>query len=77
MPASLCLSSLRRKLLFAGLSDHPGRTLLSMAAIALGVALGLAVQLINQSAVAEFGQALRTLSGNADLTLRGPRSGFD
>ena len=41
------------------------------------MALGLAVQLINQSAVAEFGQALRTLSGNADLTLRGPRAGFD
>ncbi len=77
MPTSLRLSSLRRKLLFAGLSDHPGRTLLSMAAIALGVALGLAVQLINQSAVAEFGQALLTFSGNADLTLRGPRAGFD
>lgn len=71
------LASLRRKLLFAGLAEHPGRTLLSAAAIALGVALGLAVQIINQSAVAEFGQALRTLSGSADLSLRGPRAGFD
>jgi putative ABC transport system permease protein len=46
-------------------------------AIALGVALGYAVQIINQSAIGEFSQALRTLSGEADLTVRGPRAGFD
>ena len=49
------ISALRRKLLLAGFADHPGRTLLSEAAIALGVALGLAVQFIDQSVVAEFG----------------------
>ena len=46
-------------------------------AIALGVALGFAVQLVNQSAVDELTQSVRTLSGDADLTVRGPRSGFD
>jgi putative ABC transport system permease protein len=35
------------------------------------------VQLVNQAAVAEFASAARQVSGRADLTLRGPRSGFD
>ncbi|MCB1917230.1 MAG: FtsX-like permease family protein [Rhodocyclaceae bacterium] len=50
---------------------------LSVLAIALGVALGLAVQLINDAALAEFGRGLRTLAGEADLRLVGPASGFD
>ncbi len=48
-----------------------------MLAIALGVALGYAVQLINQAAINEFGAAVQTLSGEADLAVRGPRAGFD
>jgi len=54
-----------------------GRLLLSVLAIALGVALGFAVQLINQAAIGEFAGSMATLSGNADLEVRGPRSGFD
>ncbi len=54
-----------------------GRLVLSVLAIALGVALGFAVQLINQAAVGEFAGSMATLSGNADLEARGPRSGFD
>ena len=54
-----------------------GRLAVALLAIALGVALGYAVQLINHSALGEFAQALRTLSGDADLTVRGPREGFD
>ncbi len=50
---------------------------MAVLAIALGVALGYAVQLINHSALGEFAQALQTLSGDADLTVRGPRAGFD
>ena len=69
--------SLRRRLLLAPLAEHKGRSLLSVMAIALGVALGYAVQLINQVAVNEFSQAVRTLSGQADLEIRGQRSGFD
>jgi len=64
-------------LLVGPLLQNKGRLLVSVAAIALGVALGYAVQIINQSAIGEFSQALRTLSGEADLTVRGPRAGFD
>ena len=46
-------------------------------AIALGVALGFAVALVNASAVGEFTGAMKTLSGQADLEVRGPRGGFD
>ena len=58
------------------LAQNFARTLLAVLAIALGVALGLAVQLINRSAVDELTQSVRTIAGDADLTVRGPRSGF-
>jgi putative ABC transport system permease protein len=64
-------------ILLAPLWQKKGRVLVSVIAIALGVALGYAVQLINRSAANEFGQALYTLSGDADLTVRGARAGFD
>jgi len=57
--------------------EHKGRVAVSVLAIALGVALGYAVQLINQVAVSEFAQAVQTLSGDADLVIRGPQTGFD
>lgn len=50
---------------------------LSVLAIALGVALGLAVQIINGAALAEFDRGMRALSGEADLQVQGPGSGFD
>ena len=56
---------------------HPWRLLAALAAIAIGVALGLAVQLINASAASEFSQAVRATTGQADLEIRGPRGGFD
>jgi putative ABC transport system permease protein len=52
-------------------------TALSLIAIALGVALGLAVQLIHSAALDEFGRGMRLLSGEADLQVVGPRGGFD
>ena len=52
-------------------------TSLSLLAIALGVALGLAVQLIHAAALDEFGRGLRLISGEADLQVVGPQSGFD
>ena len=64
-------------LVFGSLLQHKARSLVSVLAIATGVALGLAVQLVNEAAVAEFASAAREISGRADLTLRGPRSGFD
>jgi putative ABC transport system permease protein len=68
------------RLWLAGLRANVGRTLLSAAGIALGVALGTAVHVINQSAVGEMQQATRALSGDADLSVRGGKSstgGFD
>ncbi len=54
-----------------------GRLLLSVFGVALGVALGVAVHLINGSAINEFTVAARTLSGDANLVVRGPLEGFD
>ncbi len=59
------------------LRQHPARFALSVLAISIGVSLGLAVQIINASAVDEFAAASRALSGEADITIRGPRDGFD
>ena len=64
-------------LFLAPLAQHKGRLAISVIAIALGVALGYAVQLINAVALNEFSQVLRALSGEADLEIRGPRAGFD
>lgn len=54
-----------------------GRLTLATLAIALGIALGFAVELINSTAVAEFASGMAALSGHADLEVRGPRAGFD
>jgi putative ABC transport system permease protein len=59
------------------LREHPGRAALAVFAIALGVALGVAVHLVNSSAINEFELAARHLAGEADLVVRGPRAGFD
>ena len=58
------------------LAERAGRTALSICGIALGVALGFAVSLINRSAVEEMAAGTRSLSGEADLEVRGGRSGF-
>ena len=52
-------------------------TLFSFAAIVLGVALGMAVQAVHEAALAEFGRGLRSMAGEADLQVVGPRGGFD
>ncbi|MEO8675835.1 MAG: FtsX-like permease family protein, partial [Casimicrobiaceae bacterium] len=59
------------------LAQNRMRTLLAAFAIALGVALGYAVQLVNETAMNELGQSVHALSGDADIEVRGPRSGFD
>jgi len=55
----------------------PGRTALAVIAIALGVALGLAIYLINRSAADEISLAARSLYGLADLAVEGGAEGFD
>ncbi len=59
------------------LSEQPLRTLATVLAITLGVALGVAVYLINADALAEFDSATRRVVGDADLIIRGPPAGFD
>ncbi len=56
---------------------HPWRHAVALLAVALGVALAYSVHLINSSALAEFSAAVRNANGEPDLTLRGPREGFD
>jgi putative ABC transport system permease protein len=70
-------TALALALFFGPVGQSKGRLALSLGAIALGVALGYAVQLVNQSAINEFSQAVQTLSGAADLEIRGPGAGFD
>src|SRR5512139_2819643 len=66
-----------RAVLAGAFAQNRLRTAIAVLAIALGVALGFAVQLINGSAVDALAQSVRTVSGDADLVVRGPRSGFD
>ena len=57
---------------------YPARVLLAAVAIALGVAMGFAVHLINASALTEFDRAIRTVNGDADLQVRARSpQGFD
>lgn len=58
------------------LRQHPWRTATALVAIMLGVALGFAVHVINQSALDEFSRAVRSVSGQPDLQLHAMRGGL-
>lgn len=49
---------------------HPMRVITAAAAIAIGVALGLAVHLVNTSALSEFSKAVSAVNGEAELQVR-------
>jgi hypothetical protein len=49
---------------------QPGRTLASVAAVAIGVALALAIHLVNASALDSFRHAIATVNGEADAQIR-------
>lgn len=66
-----------RHVFFASLWRRRLPTTLSILAIALGVALGLAVQLIHRGALDEFQRGVRLLNGQADLQVLAGASGFD
>lgn len=68
---------LSRWLIIGEWRAHPVRALVAMGAIALGVALGFAIHLINAAAFNEFSAAARSLSGQADLQVRGTQPFFD
>ena len=54
--------------------DQPGRVVLAVVAVMLGVALAFGVHLLNGAALAEFARAARGINGQPDLVLRA-RSG--
>jgi putative ABC transport system permease protein len=70
------LLALLRQFSWAEWRHQPGRTLVAVLAVALGVALALSVQLINASALQEFGAAVRSVDGQPDLQLRASGSAF-
>ena len=49
---------------------HPVRMGLAVLAIAVGVALGFAVHLVNSAALASFGRAVASVQGRADVAVR-------
>lgn len=59
------------------LRQHPWRNLAAVVAVMLGVALAFSVHLINASALDEFAQATRAVSGQSDLELRAVQGQFD
>ncbi len=65
-----------RVLLMAQIRESPVRLLVTVGAIALGVALGAGVYLVNTAALNEFGLATKRLVGEADVVVRGAREGF-
>lgn len=54
-----------------------GRTLLAILAIALGIALGLSIYLVNRAAADEISLAARSLYGLADLSVVATNEDFD
>ncbi|MEC5216810.1 putative ABC transport system permease protein [Actimicrobium sp. GrIS 1.19] len=69
--------SLMRWLLLGEWRMHPLRALAAIAAIALGVSLGFAIDLINGAAFNEFTAAAKSLTGQSDLQVRGAQALFD
>jgi putative ABC transport system permease protein len=69
--------SLTRWLLLGEWRAHPLRALVAIAAIAVGVALGFAIHLINAAAYNEFSAAIKSLAGQSDLQVRAPQALFD
>ncbi|GAB3452353.1 ABC transporter permease [Massilia terrae] len=71
------LRLLSRWLLLGEWRAHPVRALLAIAAIAVGVAMGYAIHLINAAAFNEFSAAVKSLAGQADLQVAGREALFD
>ncbi|EGF32077.1 AttF component of AttEFGH ABC transport system / AttG component of AttEFGH ABC transport system [Oxalobacteraceae bacterium IMCC9480] len=71
------IALLTRWLVFGEWRAHPWRALAAIAAIALGVGLGFAIDLINGAAFNEFSAAARSLTGQSDLQVRGAQPLFD
>ncbi|MFS2020798.1 hypothetical protein ACEN88_29990, partial [Massilia sp. CT11-108] len=71
------VNPLSRWLLFGEWRAHPMRAVLAVVAIAVGVAMGFAIHLINAAAFNEFNAAVHSLSGQADVQVTGREALFD
>jgi putative ABC transport system permease protein len=71
------LNLLARWLLVGEWRAHPVRAVLAVTAIAVGVAMGFAIHLINAAAFNEFSSAIKSLSGQADVQVAGREALFD
>ncbi|MBM3337047.1 MAG: ABC transporter permease, partial [Betaproteobacteria bacterium] len=71
------MSQITRWLLAGEWRAHPVRALVAVLAIALGVALGFGIHLVNEAAFSEFSAAARSLSGSADVQVRGKSAQLD
>jgi putative ABC transport system permease protein len=71
------LNLLSRWLLFGEWRAHPMRAVLATIAIAVGVAMGFAIHLINAAAFNEFSAAIQGLAGQADVQVSGREALFD
>ena len=69
------MAALHGRLSWAEWRHHPWRQAAAVMAVALGVALAFAVQLINASALLEFETAVHAASGAPDFSVR-PRDGL-
>jgi len=74
-PRRATFVALHLRLLWAEWRHHPWRQAAAVLAVALGVALAFAVQLINESALSEFSAAVHAASGAPDFSVR-PRDGL-
>lgn len=70
-------SVLARWLMLGEWRAHPLRGLVAAGAIAIGVALGFTIHLINTAAYNEFSAAIKSLSGQSDLQVHGTQAFFD
>ncbi|WP_291994743.1 ABC transporter permease [Candidatus Accumulibacter sp. ACC003] len=69
MSSTRALATLAWWLIGAQFRTRRAATLLSMLAIALGVALGYAIHLINDAALADFARAMTSVQGDPDAVL--------
>ncbi|MBZ2207584.1 FtsX-like permease family protein [Massilia soli] len=74
MPA---LGALSRWLLVGEWRAHPLRAIVAIVAIAVGVAMGFAIHLINAAAFNEFSAAVKSIAGQADIQVSGREAWFD
>lgn len=76
-PLSSPVWRLLRRFSWQELRHHGLRHATAVLAVLLGVALAFSVHLINASALSEFSAAVRSVNGQADLSLRAAHGGLD